>query len=237
MCFFSYIQQTWPFKPFFSSPFETGMQILFSSPSPVLTLCCFVYLQKKLLMESRIMTSWPSLHLLHLHGAVTCQGQDWPQRDQEMSSIQPEKRLLLSRFSDSYSRQSDSFLMRCWQRDKTQAWAYKPQKLRQSYVLESYWNCSPGCTSVRTNEQVRLDQFCLQESCCSYLLTMQQASHRLLSFRVVRRLKQKKKEACLKQMGKIRSDLRVFLQKSCKLVSLGLFTPSVLGKEVLGSPI
>lgn len=178
------------------------MQILFSSPSPVLTLCCSVYLQKKLLMESRIMTSWPSLHLLHLHGAVTCQGRDWPQPDQEMSSIQPEKRLLLSRFSDSYSRQSDSFLMRCWQRDKTQAWAYKPQKLRQSYVLGSYWNCSPGCTSIRPNEQVRFDQFCLQESCCSYLLAVQQASHRLLSFRVVRRLKLKKKKHALNRWGR-----------------------------------
>lgn len=169
----------------------------------MLTLCCSVYLQKKFLMESRTMTSWPSLHLLHPHDAVTCQGQDWPQRDQETSSTQPEKRLLLSRFSDSYSRLSDSFLMRCWQRDKTQAWAYKPQnKLRQSYVLESYWNCSPGCTSVRPNEQVRFDQFCLQESCCSYLLAMQQGSHRLLSFRVVRRLKIKKKKHALNRWGR-----------------------------------
>lgn len=137
--------------------------------------------------------------------------------------------------------------MRGWQTDKTRAWAYKPQnKLRQSCVLECYWNCSPGCTSVRTNEHVRFDQFCLQEPCCSYLIAMQQASHRLLSFRVARRLKikikkkkQTKNKACLKQMGKIRSDLRVFLQKCCKLVSLGLFSPSVLegsgGKSNLGS--
>lgn len=73
---FIYNQQQDLLRRYFSFPIEAGMQILFSPPSPILTLCCSVYLQKKFLMENRIMTNWPSLHLLHLHGAVTCQVQD-----------------------------------------------------------------------------------------------------------------------------------------------------------------
>lgn len=83
--------------------------------SPLLTRCCLVYLQKMLQMQSRIMTSWPSPHLLLLHGAVTCRGQDWPRRDRERSSTQPGKRRLLARFGDSASRQSD-----CWRMDGTE---------------------------------------------------------------------------------------------------------------------
>lgn len=100
---------TGPFKTFFL-PFQLRQACKYYFPLLHLCLlCAAVYLQKKLLMENRTMTSWPSLHLLHLHGAVTCRGQGWPQRDQEMSSTQPEKRLLLSRFGDSYSRQPHSW--------------------------------------------------------------------------------------------------------------------------------
>lgn len=144
--------------------------------SPLLTQCCLVYLQKMLQMQSRIMTSWPSPHLLHLHGAVTCRGQDWPRRDRERSSTQPGKRRLLARFGDSASRQSD-LLKNGWHRGAfpTSGCVCKPQnKLRQSYVLESYWNCLPGNTTVSLNEQVGFDQFCLEQSWpfCAYLSTV-----------------------------------------------------------------
>lgn len=185
-------------------------------------------------MQSKITTSWPSPHLLRLHGAVTCQGQDWPRRDQERSSTQPERRQLLARFGDSASRQSD-----CWKMTGTevhsQAWAVSVNhRIRWDRAMS--WRateiaCQETLLSAKWASRVWSGLFRAVLALQCFSLNSKESKSQADLFTVVRRLKIKNKQTCVIQMGKISLELRACSQKCCKLVFLVFLSPSLLLPE------